>query len=472
MWHWKHILICLFLLTACSQKKSSEKDDVDTTNLPDRSTDNLPTDTNPPADSQTVTAADTVNDTQTDTNNDTAEDSVGDTQTATDTDTASGTESDTQPDTDSGNGSDEDSDVDTGTGSDSAPDTATGDTDSTTSSASDSSTETEALLPCIEVDRARAAVFAPAAVRVTFRVLDCDGYPIRKLTADDVTVVNSLTGEDFNASLSGGGASAPEVADNYGFYTVLALDMSDSIFAAGSQNDVLDSAKLFVQNMVTNAPAQLKHKVAILVFGQTTATEFVQDFTGDSETLNNALDVAVASGARGSTNLYGAFQQAIDAVTSRGTELNLVERTVVILTDDTHETENEENLRIQALLAKNYAVSNFNTNVFSVGIDGSYDESKLSELASRPDYFIKAENAAALSIAFEEVVAGLQAIANSNYVVGVCTPVAEGAPSLMVNVTVDGGSDSAGLSYSAEPLTGDLGACDPATVAPRDVGRT
>lgn len=265
----------------------------------------------------------------------------------------------------------------------------------------------EYQLTCIQIDKSNHKLYPPAGLRVVFRVTDCDGYPIRKLTPQDVQMINDAKGEPFGAGGEGGGASAPSTPSEYGLYSMLVLDMSDSIFNADAVDDVLNGAQLFVQRAVEQAPEGLKQNVGLMIFGRTAGTRIVQDFTADHTVLYQQIDALRSGQSLGTTNLYGAYTMAIQAVLAEGTSLELTERSVVILTDGTHEAGDEENQRQIALAAKAAAESTStdargSLTVFSVGIRGNYDESKLRELATKPEYFKIAEDASALTAVFDE----------------------------------------------------------------------
>ena len=329
------------------------------------------------------------------------------------------------------------------------------------------STEDSSVTPpasCIEIDRVNHKVYPPAGIRVTFRVLGCDGYPIKKLTEQHVAVINDEKGTPFGAGEEGGGASAPDLPSEFGLYSILVLDMSDSIFNNEAVDDVIDGAKVFVQKMVEEAPDELKQRVAIMVFGMPKKTQVVQGFTDDAELLNSKLEELRASESLGTTDLYGALTKGLDEVLGQGQGLDIVERSVVILTDGTHEAGDEENMRQDALSEKSQAEAK-DVTVFSIGIKGEYDEEKIRELASKDDYFVLAENAAALSGVFETVAARVAAIAESNYVVGVCTPVVFGAPSLTIEIVVDDAESSTTVTYSPDSLEGDVANCDADLIA-------
>ena len=83
----------------------------------------------------------------------------------------------------------------------------------------------------------------------------------------NVVVINNESNLDFNDSSEGGGASLPDVPSEFGLYTVLAIDMSDSIFNNGAEQDVINGAKVFVDKLVTQPEAKLKHNVALIGVG-------------------------------------------------------------------------------------------------------------------------------------------------------------------------------------------------------------
>jgi len=318
---------------------------------------------------------------------------------------------------------------------------------------------------CITIDKSSHSIHPPAGVRVVFRVLDCDGYPVRPLTSADVTIINDEKGEPFGSGGEGGGASAPGVPSEFGLFSILALDMSDSIFNNNAVNDVIDGAKIFVQKMVIDPDRALRHKVALLVFGSTNETSVVLDFTDDAQALNTKLEELRTSTSLGTTNLYGAYMMALEEVCAQGLDLDPVERSVVILTDGTHEAGNESELQANAIAAKDQAETDSSLTAFSIGIRGNYDESKLEELASKSEYFVISENAGDLEIVFEDVARRVEAIANSNYAIGVCTPVELGNPSLTIQVEVDGEKDSETVPYPTDQLTGDVSSCDEVLIA-------
>ncbi len=315
------------------------------------------------------------------------------------------------------------------------------------------------------IDKVRSKLHPPAGIQVTFRVLDAQGYPVRPLTDSDVKVINDEKKTPFGAGQEGGGASKPGKPSTVELYSVLALDMSDSIFKNEAVDDMIAGAHGFVDKLVVEQEESMKHKVAIVVFGRTEKIQVITDFTDNPAKLHAVLDKLATAESLGTTNLYGAYMKAIEVVEAVGSDVDLVERSVVILTDGTHEAGDEKNMRKQALGAKKSSIEKYDTNFISIGIRGAYDEDKLRELASHDEYFVMAENADALNGVLMEVANRVDAIAHSNYVVGICTPVEIGNPSLTIEVAVDDMSGSHQLEYSAEKLTGDITDCDPEKIA-------
>ncbi len=327
-------------------------------------------------------------------------------------------------------------------------------------------------------------VVPPAGLQVKFRLLDCDGNPVGLLTASNLSVINDEKGLAFGKG--GEGDSMSDVAENSSveLYSVVVLDMSDSIAKSGSLGAVVDGAKVFVEETVTKPKASLKHHVALIAFGAPAQITVEQDFTQDAAVLDAKLEALRNAPSRGTTDLYGAYMTALATVAAAGGGGNTdVERFVVLLTDGTHEAGNEPVARPQALLAKHQSQAT----VYTLGIKGNYDACRLEELAGRGGAFVtsscREESACntaeatpasctqffpsvdqkAISQAFQEVAARADGLARSNYAVGVCTPVALGSSSsLTLKAEVDGLKGEQRVSYavSGSGLTGEVGKCD------------
>ncbi len=239
---------------------------------------------------------------------------------------------------------------------------------------------------CIKIDRAQQpAVVPPAGIQVKFRVLDCEGNPVPPLTSADFKIINNEKGEAFGAGLEGGGISELGVPTDYGLFSVVALDMSDSIFNSGAVDDVIDGALEYLEQVEQGPGANVQHEVALVAFGRPQAFDVVQPFTADFALLRRVLEEMRGGESRGSTDLYGAYMRAIELVAEPGADIELDERFVILLTDGTHEAGDEKNMRERAMEAR----KGTSANLYSIGIDGNYDPTKLAELASTDENFMQ-----------------------------------------------------------------------------------
>ncbi len=315
---------------------------------------------------------------------------------------------------------------------------------------------------CLEVDRVVVEPLPPAGVRVGFRVLGCDQKPVTPLKKSHVTVVNDVRSEPFGAGGEGGGVSAPREPSDIGLYTVLALDFSDSIFTTEKLDHVTDAALEFIDQFVSRRPQNLKHKVAIYAFGATSKSEWVIDFSDSSADLVEAVERLRTGGSRGGTNLYGAYTTALNHMMQVGSpDERVVEKFLIFMTDGSHEADEGDAMREEALKRKEQS----GVVIFTIGIRGNYDEREVRELASRPDYSHLAKSSESLPTLFRDVGWQAHSLVTSNYVIGVCTPVEFGQPSLTFRIDIDGLSASETVPYPSGPLNGDLTKCDPLQVA-------
>ena len=344
-------------------------------------------------------------------------------------------------------------------------------------------------------------IVEPAGLQLKFRVLDINGDPIRPLTAEDTTVINDEKGVAFGDGGVGDSVSNVGENQNIEIYSVVALDLSDSIYEAGVVDDVIEGAREFVEATVVEQTAPFKHRVIFLAIGRPEATEFLMpDFSDDPEELFSVLDRVRDEPSRGTTALYNAYLAGLNELESRGDDSRaVVERFLVLMTDGTHEAGGEAALREASLEAKHLTRST----VYTVGIRGNYDACRLEELAGRGatscsapgrgcregdlctetapppscSQFLPDVDPAELALAFRDVADRVAGIARSNYAVGICTPVAQGVSSVTLKVTVDGMGDQVTLPYCAQGvfecdqsetgfcactalLTGELGQCD------------
>jgi uncharacterized protein YegL len=323
-------------------------------------------------------------------------------------------------------------------------------------------------------------VIPPAGLQVRFRVLKCDGNPVRQLVPSDVTMINDEKGVPFGKGAEGDSVSDVGANLNLELYSVLLLDLSNSIYAAGAVDALIDGARAFVEETVTKPQGALKHQVAIIAFGRPELITLEQEFTQDDAALNAKLEQLRVAPPRGTTDLYDAYMMALDMLATVGSGGDAVlERFVVLLTDGTHEAGNEEQLRMQALEAKHYS----GATVFAIGIEGNYDACRLEELAGPPSIggggpcrelgacvpgtakpasctqFLPGVSKEAVSNAFHDVADHVTSLARGNYVAGICTPVTLGFPTMTLKVDVDGQKAQTTIPYDVQTLTGDVNSC-------------
>lgn len=304
--------------------------------------------------------------------------------------------------------------------------------------------------------RGDAEICDPAGVRTTFTVQTCEGAPVPNITDDNFEVINDETGEPFQSE---GGSSSFVEAMNFEFYTILILDLSNSIVENDRLDDVLDGAEIFVEGLVEGQTDNFRHSVGIYAFGSTEASELVQDFTDDPATLYAAINALRSEPGRGSTNLYGAFAMGLDLVEQEGMTDDLVSRNLVLFTDGTHETGDAAELRayVLAKLAESSVMS------YTIGINGDYNQDDVAELASSPDNFVSVDDSSDLGEAFETISGLIDDWSRSNYVMGVCSPLEGENRSLTIRISR--GSDSGELKVYYSAVGFNLVGCDAELVA-------
>lgn len=298
----------------------------------------------------------------------------------------------------------------------------------------------------------------PAGVRVTFSVQRDDGEPVSPLNSRDFEVINDVTGRSFLSE--GGGTPFLAQTTDLKPYTILALDMSDSIFAKKRQAEVIAAAKGLVKSLVADPPERQKHQLALYAFGSTSESKLVHDFSADGDELATSLD-EIASYDRGGTNLYGAYMMSLGHVREPRPEDPTVLRSVVLLTDGTHEAGDKDALERQAL----ESLKQGGVNVYVVGIKGDYDEGTLKKLVNDSDNFFLVNDGEEILARFQQISEQLYNLINNTYVFGLCSPVERGSPS--ISITHKDAKEPLKVDYSVqEPgWTGNVSQCNPEAIA-------
>jgi hypothetical protein len=298
-----------------------------------------------------------------------------------------------------------------------------------------------------------------AGVRVVFSVETCDGDPVPDLLEQgSMEIINDETGKPFGSE----GDAAPSVgeAKDFSFYTIVVLDLSYSVVNNGSLEAELNGAISLVEQLVEQPQDdRQKHNVALYVFGSTSQSELLQGFTKNHALLYQHLEALKSDPGKGSTNLYGAYKTALDLIELQGLDEEKVQRSVILMTDGTHETGDADELEAESLVK----LSESTANVYTIGLAGDYDEEKLQVLASAPENFLLASEASELVAAFQSIAAAVAAWAKSNYVLGVCSPLEGPDRSLTLTATYGLMTGSVTAEYDATGF--DLTGCDPVYVA-------
>ena len=326
--------------------------------------------------------------------------------------------------------------------------------------------------PHLILDVKEASQVGGAGLRLPFAVRMSDGSEPPGLAADDVAVIDDETGRDFDDDNADGSRSGPRLPADFTLLSVLVLDLSDSVFKAGVQDHIRNGVATYLETLL--APAdddttelttiKANHRLALVQLGRTHEVKVALEFTSDPAAIEQAVAAMAATGGLGTTNLYAGYGAGIDAVTGAKAREEVatpsVQRAVILVTDGAHRAGNTEELRAQALALRERTASA----VFTIGIGGGEHLAPVRELASQPRFF-RATDAGGVARALQEVAADIVRLARSHYVVGVCTPVELGSPTLTLRVTVGELSATHTVAYATDTLDGNTTDCDPDQVA-------
>ena len=322
--------------------------------------------------------------------------------------------------------------------------------------------------PSLIVDVRQPTPVGGAGLQLRFSVRTSDGTDPPELGPDDIEVINEEVGSDFGDSNADGGRSAPRLPADLTLLTVLVLDFSDSVFKGEMQDHIRNGVASYLHALLVQSEddtAELttikgNHRVALVQLGRTQEVKVVLDFTADPAEIEQAVAAMAATGGLGTTNLYAGYGVGIDAVTREEVATQSVQRVVIVVADGAHQAGDAEELRARALALRERAASA----VFSVGVGDSELLEPVRELASQPQFF-HATDAQGVARAFQEIAGDIVALARRNYVVGICTPVELGSPTLTLRVTTDGLSAAQTVAYATGTLDGNTTDCDPDQIA-------
>ncbi len=306
---------------------------------------------------------------------------------------------------------------------------------------------------------------AGAGVVVPFSVSGCDQGDLPESVLE-LQVINDETGRLFGTE----GETSPAIETNRTATgrLMVVLDMSDSIVSTGSrQADVVSGARVLIDAHFMSSP---NAEVAVFAFGSTSLSTLEQDFSTDRAATTATLNRLASDPGRGSTNLYGAFLTSLELLTDRArsdTAVTVSSNTLVILTDGVHETGDADSLRERSVtrlesesMNRDLRLSTFAIPV--VGGGNEYDQGVVCALASARENCISADPDS-IEQTFRQIGERLQRVAESDFLMGVCSPLEGSRRSLTITAQDDGGrAGFLRVDYDATGFV--LAGCDPSEV--------
>lgn len=289
--------------------------------------------------------------------------------------------------------------------------------------------------PCPQVSRIDTSVTPPGLVQMLFAV-ECSGEPVTALEEADITLAE------------GGVEVDPDEADwrldpvtaALETYTLLLMDVSDSIIEQGTLETAQEVATEFARSLV-----QQGQQVSVAIFDGDPEIRTVVDFTTDAAAIADGIaSIDAEDQLDGSTNLNGAVVSGIevlDGIVDQDVEAELVSvANLVIFTDGVDRA---------GRVTHNKAVNTVGGSaheVFVVAlIDSDTEAEELEELGV--DGFFRAEDVANLTETFEELISRLVAEVNKFYRVVYCSPLRSPRTTLKVTVTWEESNSSAKVTY-------------------------
>jgi hypothetical protein len=289
--------------------------------------------------------------------------------------------------------------------------------------------------PCPELKRLDANAEAPGLVQMVFSVR-CEGDPVTEVTASDLTLTEG--GEE--VSRSEADWKIERFSAVLETYSLLLIDVSDSIVADGTLEVAQETARTFTETVV--AEGQL---VSVAIFDGASDVRTIIDFTADVALLQAAIDGINAEDQSdpASTNLNGAVLQGLevlDDVVAADVEAELESvGSLVVFTDgvDTAARETDGKARNK--------VNASDHNVFVVGLVGEDAIDELSDIGKSG--FFRASDSDALAETFGDLTDSLVAEVNKFYRLSYCSPLRSPRTTLKVEVSWDDKKSSLTFQY-------------------------
>lgn len=288
---------------------------------------------------------------------------------------------------------------------------------------------------CPDVTLLDSSVDPPGLVQMLFSV-ECAGEPVTSVESADVT-------------LAEGGATVSSAESDWRLdpvtaaletYTLLLMDVSDSIIDQGTLETAQEVATDFASTLVDRG-----QQVSVAIFDGDTEIRTIVDFTSDLQSLEDGIaGIGPEDQLDGSTNLNGAVLAGIDlldAVVNPSVEAELVSvANMVVFTDGLDRAGRETHSKaVNAVTAADHEV-------FVVALIGSEVEAEeLEEIGE--DGFFRADDVAQLTETFDLLISRLVAEVNKYYRVSYCSPLRSPRTKLKLTVNWEESMDSVSVSY-------------------------
>lgn len=309
---------------------------------------------------------------------------------------------------------------------------------------------------------------APAGVHATFYVTQDNRMGVEQLSGSEIEIINDESSSGFT---EGGGQFVVPSTLGVSFFTMLTIDLSSSIFDAGSESSVANAAKEFIKKMVEEQPQDKRHSIAIYAFGSSSKSLLYQDFTDDYALLNTKIDALIAEGGRGGTNLYGSYVESLRILMEETTDDKKLAIKNFILFSDGIDTAGAISEGVALDRKEKAEEVEVDFTVLGINIDKEEDKLKIKTLASSDEkyYDVAADT---LTKAVEKLTDYNKVIYFSHsyyvYAVGICSPVEKDTSSFTIKANKSGLNGSRPFYYDAGKIvgwTGDVSDCDSAQFA-------
>ncbi len=291
---------------------------------------------------------------------------------------------------------------------------------------------------CPDVKPLDSSVEPPGLVQILFSV-ECAQEPVTSIESADVRLAEG--GVDVSAAESDWRLDPVTAALET--YTLLLMDVSDSIIDQGTLESALEVATSFAATLVDQG-----QQVSVAVFDGDPEIRTVVGFTTNMRELEDGIaGIGPDDQLDGSTNLNGAVLAGLavlDAVVRPSVEAELVSvANMVVFTDGVDRAGRETHTKAVNTINKS------DHDVFVVALTSSdADAGELEELGD--DGFFRAEDVAQLTETFDDLISRLIAEVSKYYRLSYCSPLRSPQTTLKLTVTWEESTDSVSVTYKTK----------------------